>query len=132
VKVGDKTYEMALRFRRYYKPYTLHLIKFTHEVYPGTNRPKDFASRVRLVDPRHNEDRETVIYMNNPLRYDGHTFYQSGFNDEEVTGTGKTSFLQVVDNPAAWLPYVSCIMIGGGMLVHFSIALVGFLRRRLA
>jgi cytochrome c biogenesis protein ResB len=41
------------------------------------------------------EDREVLIYMNNPLRYAGETFYQAGFDerDERVT------ILQVCETP---------------------------------
>ena len=63
--------------------------------------------------------------MNHPLRHAGETFYQSGFlpNDQ---GT----ILQVVRNPGWLLPYISCILVAGGMLIHFGIHLTGFLRRR--
>src|SRR5262249_44932763 len=63
VVVNGKTYELALRFKRTYKPYSVHLIEFTHEVYLGTDKPKNFASRVRVVDPTRKEDREVVISM---------------------------------------------------------------------
>ncbi|MCE9589534.1 MAG: cytochrome c biogenesis protein ResB [Planctomycetes bacterium] len=127
VTVEGKTYLLALRFRRYYKDYSVHLIKFTHEKYAGTETPKNFSSQIRLEDPRHNESRDVLIYMNNPLRYDGETFYQSGFGQD-----GKTTVLQVVRNPGAWLPYVSCTMVAAGMLVHFGLHLARFLRGRFA
>lgn len=121
--VDGKTYEIALRFKRSYKPYTLQLLKFTHEVYPATDTPKDFRSRVRLIDPTRNEDREVEIYMNEPLRYEGETFYQSGFLPGD-----KGTILQVVRNPGWLMPYVSCVLVALGMLIHFGIHLVGFLR----
>ncbi len=37
-----------LRPARYYKPYSLTLQDFTHEVYPGTQIPKNFSSKVTL------------------------------------------------------------------------------------
>jgi ABC-type transport system involved in cytochrome c biogenesis permease subunit len=124
VKVGDKEYTVSLRHQREYKPYTVYLKKFTHELYPGTTIPKNFSSNVRLVDAGRNEDRETDIYMNNPLRYEGETFYQSGFLPGD-----RGTILQVVHNPGDWLPYWSCILVTIGMMVHFSIGLVGFLSK---
>lgn len=125
VTVGDRKYELALRFQRSYKPFAIHLIEFRHDKYPGTEKPKNFSSKIRLVDPTRNEDREVLISMNDPLRYRGETFYQASF----VPGDRGT-ILQVVRNPGWRLPYVSCIMVTLGMLIHFSMHLFGFLSRR--
>ncbi len=127
VTVDDKTYEIALRRKRTYKPYTLHLLEFKHEKYVGTDTPKNFSSLVRLTDAERGEDREVLIYMNNPLRYAGETFYQQGFLPGD-----KGTILQVVRNPGWLLPYVSCVMVALGMLVHFGMHLISFLRVRAA
>lgn len=127
VTVGDTTYELFLRFQREYKPYALHLIDFNHELYPGTQVPKDYSSVVRVTDPEYNEDREVRIWMNHPLRYRGETFYQSSFLEGDA-GT----VLQVVRNPGWLMPYIACALVSIGMLVHFGITLVNFLKRRAA
>ena len=127
VQVGDKTYEIGLRFERTYKPYTIHLIDFQHEKYTGTETPSDFASVVRLVDPAQNEDRRVRIYMNHPLHYAGETFYQSAFMPGD-----RGTVLQVVRNPVWILPYVSSGMIAGGMLIHFAVHLWRFTKRAIA
>ena len=126
VTVDGKTYQLALRRMRYYKPFSLELQKFTHEVYQGTSIPKNFASRVRLQRPDTREDREALIYMNNPLRYDGETYYQSGFDDKDT----RVSILQVVRNPAWLTPYASCTLVSLGLIVHFLQHLVGFAMKR--
>lgn len=128
--VDGKTYTIELRLKRIYKPYTVELKEFHHEVYPGTDVPKDFSSDIRLEDAAHGEEREVKIYMNNPLRYGGETFYQSGFIPGERGDRG--TVLQVVDNPGAWMPYVSCVLVTLGMLVHFMIHLAGFVSKRAA
>ncbi|MFA9478380.1 cytochrome c biogenesis protein ResB [Phycisphaerales bacterium AB-hyl4] len=115
VEVDGRTYHLDLRFKRTYKPYTLHLIEFTHERFVGTERPRNFASRIRLVDPTRNADREVVISMNSPLRYAGATFYQSAYLEQD-TGT----VLQVVRNPGWLLPYIACGLVALGMLIHFG------------
>ncbi len=125
VKVDGKDYWIQLRFKREYKPYTVHLLTFSHDRYTGTDIPKNFASRVRLVDPTRNVDREVLIWMNHPLRYAGETFYQASFKPGD-----KTSVLQVVHNPGWLIPYISCSMVGLGLVVHFGMQLLGFLRRR--
>jgi hypothetical protein len=127
VSVDGTTYKVALRLKRVYKPYTIYLKEFHHEKYLGTDTPKDFTSVVRLMDPARSENREVKIYMNNPLRYGGETFYQSGYLPGD-----RGTILQVVRNPAWVMPYVACTVVATGMLIHFGLHLIGFLRRRAA
>jgi hypothetical protein len=105
----------------------VQVLEFRHDRYPGTDIAKNYSSRVRVLDAEHNEDREVIISMNNPLRYSGDTLYQSG-----VLPAGRGTVLQVVRNPGWELPYVSSALVSGGMIVHFVLHLVGFLRRRRA
>ena len=123
--LGGHTYQLVMRQRRFYKPFALSLLKFTHDRYAGTDIPKNFSSRVRLIDFERHEDREAVISMNDPLRYRGFTFYQSGFDNDD-----KTTILQVVKNPAMILPYIACGLVALGLLTQFSMHLFGFLRKR--
>lgn len=125
--VGERTYEISLRPQRFYKPFSLHLKEFNHDRYPGTQIPKNFSSRVLLNRPDTGERREVLIYMNNPLRYWGETYYQASFDRDD-----QGSVLQVVRNPSWLTPYFACVLVALGMIVQFSIHLVPFLKRRLA
>lgn len=124
---AGRTWRLAMRFERAYKPYSLTLLKFSHDRYVGTDIPKNFASKVRLHSADGSTDREVLIYMNNPLRYDGLTFYQAGFDNNDTT-----TVLQVVRNPSWILPYVACLMMGLGLLVQFGLHLFAFAKRRTA
>jgi hypothetical protein len=124
---GERTYEIALRPVRHYKPFSLHLKEFNHDRYPGTEIPKNFSSRVLLNRPDTGEQREVLIYMNNPLRYWGETYYQASYDKDD-----QGSILQVVRNPSWLTPYFSCVLVALGMTVQFLIHLVPFLKRRLA
>jgi cytochrome c biogenesis protein ResB len=117
----------VLRQRRFDKPFSLTLLDFTHDKYAGTDIPKNFSSRVRLLDPERGEDREVLISMNNPLRYRGYTFFQSGFDNSD-----RTSILQVVRNRAAIFPYAACGLVALGLVVQFSMHLFEFVARRSA
>ncbi len=121
---GSNGYRMDLRYKRSYQPYQIYLEEFHHDVYPGTEIPKNFSSRVRLI-PDEGESREVVIYMNNPLRYEKQTFYQAS----TLKGDAGT-VLQVVQNPGAEMPYIACALVCLGMLVHFGLHLGSFLQRR--
>ena len=119
------SYSLAMRQRRHFLPYSVTLKKFSHDLYPGTQIPKNFSSLVHISNPAKGEERDVLIYMNQPLRYEGKAFYQASF------GKGDTlSVLQVVDNPGWLLPYLSCILITLGLLVHFGITLRRSIRRR--
>lgn len=126
VEIGGKRFELTLRAQRFYKPMSLTLLEFRHDKYPGTEIPKNFSSRVRLTNAGKGEQREVLIYMNNPLRYAGETFYQSGFDEDDP----KVTILQVVRNPGWLTPYLACILVSVGLLMQFGTHLVGFARQR--
>jgi hypothetical protein len=122
---AGRAYQMGIRNERFYKPFTIHLLEFKHDKYPGTEIPKNFSSRIRLVRPATGEDREVLIYMNNPLRYEGETYYQASF-DRDNQGT----VLQVVRNPSWLTPYFACLIVGVGMVWQFTASLIGFAKKR--
>lgn len=124
---GGRSWLIAMRTARYYKSYSVTLQKFTHERYAGTEIPKNFASKVTLIDPERSVNRDVLIYMNHPLRYRGETFYQAGFQQDD-----RATILQVVHNPSFLAPYVACVIVAAGLLVQFGIHLVGFAKKRRA
>lgn len=127
VSAGGKTYQIALRPRRHYYPFSLTLKEFRHDRYAGTDIPKNFSSLVHLVHPEKGENRDALIYMNHPLRYEGLTFYQASF------GKGDTlSILQVVRNPVWLTPYIACTIVILGLLVQFLGHFREFIRRKRA
>ena len=123
---GGRSYVIAMRFTRSYKPFTLTLLKFSHDKYSGTEIPKNFSSRIRLETPAGKEDREVLVYMNNPLRYDGFTFYQASFEP----GNDKVTILQVVRNPSWLIPYIACTVMTLGLMWQFWIHLAAFIAKR--
>jgi ResB-like family len=122
---GGRTWLIALRPERYYQPYSITLQKFTHQRYAGTDIPKNFASRITLIDPERSVDRDVLIYMNHPLRYRGDTYYQAGFQKGDTA-----TILQVVHNPSFMAPYIACVIVAVGLLVQFGFHLVGFSKKR--
>ncbi len=124
-EVSGISWRMAIRPRRLYHPFSIKLLDFSHDRYLGTNIPKNFSSRIRIINPDTGENREDLIYMNHPLRYGGLTFYQAGFENND-----STSIFQVVRNPVWTLPYISCAMVGFGLLWVFSQHLAKAISRR--
>ncbi|MEO1618890.1 MAG: cytochrome c biogenesis protein CcsA [Planctomycetota bacterium] len=128
VEVDGKSYQLGLQFHREVKPYWVQLEDVQRRNYSGTETPRDYSSYIRIIDPETGEDRRERVWMNNPLRYRGETFFQSEYsvleNGKELTG------LQVVRNSGWLIPYVSCSIMALGMLAHFMGTLSRFVGRR--
>jgi len=122
---AGKIWRIGMRIEREYKPFALTLLELRHDVYAGSSIPKNFSSRVRIETNDGTENREALIYMNNPLRLQGLTFYQY-----QMDSANGFSVLQVVRNPGRALPYIACVLMGLGLTIQFGIHLVGFTTRR--
>ena len=119
-------WDIQLRNKRYYKPYSITLIDTSRDNYIGTSQVRDYRSVVRIYDPELEVDDRHTIWMNNPLRYSGETFYQS---DHRFIKGRERSVLSVVQNAGWLIPYISCVIVGVGMMAHFWVVLVRFLKR---
>jgi hypothetical protein len=120
-----REWDLSLRGRREYKPFSITLRDFQHTRYPGTEIPKDFSSFVTLTEPDQRLGRDIRIWMNHPLRHGGYTFYQSSFANNDTT-----SILLVVRNPTWILPYVSCVLVFAGLTLQFVLSLLKHLGKR--
>lgn len=110
---AGKEYQIALRKQQRRLPFRVELLDFKREIHPGTALAKSYQSRVRI----HDDDAqwESLISMNEPLRYKGYTFFQSSFLE---TANGDVSVLAVVLNAGRTFPYLSGIVLCIGLLVH--------------
>ncbi|MEM7672923.1 MAG: cytochrome c biogenesis protein ResB [Verrucomicrobiota bacterium] len=124
--INGETWSLDLRLMTNHFPFSLELIDFRFDRYPGTEIPKNFSSEVVIKDPGNNVERKALIYMNHPLRYGGFTFFQASFDEETETNT----VLQVVKNPGWLLPYISVALMGFGMTWQFMSHLFKFLNKR--
>jgi ABC-type transport system involved in cytochrome c biogenesis permease subunit len=123
---GGKAVEAALRFKRIPKPYEVTLLDFKFQPYVGSTTAKNFQADVQFRVPAEQVDRRVSIWMNNPLRYGGDTLYQASWDEENESYT----VLQVMTNAGWMVPYVACMIVAAGMLVHFSQAVIRFVFRR--
>ena len=121
------TWKIVMRPARLYKPFSIALQEVRHDVYPGTDIPKNFSSRIHLTTPDGRDDRDVLIYMNNPMRHGGFTFYQY-----QMDVGHRTTVLQAVRNPSWVMPYVACTLMTLGLCVQFLIHLWGFIKKRRA
>jgi hypothetical protein len=111
-----KIYRFSLRRQQRLLPFSIDLITFKRETYPGTNTPKSFSSRVRITDGKTRW--ESLISMNEPLRYKGYTFYQASF---VPSPQGDVSILAAVHNAGRTFPYLSGITVCLGLILHLLV-----------
>ena len=129
IEIGKEKFQVSLRFKQTTRDFKFHLTDFKHDVFTGTETPKDFHSYVKLID-KQNDERPVEIFMNAPFYYQGETFYQSSWTTDPRTGKADGTILQVVSNPGWLMPYISCAIVGIGLLIHFGLTLSRFINRR--
>ncbi len=81
--VGNSMLEFSYGAEPIYLPFTLKLVKFEMEKYPGSMSPSSFASELVLNDAERNVNRNVRIFMNNTLNYRGYKFFQSSYDQDE-------------------------------------------------
>ncbi len=116
------SYIIKIRNKRTYLPFNVELIKFTKETHPGSNLAKTYSSEIILHD--NNINWHSLIKMNNPLRYQGYTFFQSSYIGDNIT------VLAVVKNLGRLFPYIASIIMSIGLLIHLFQRLPNLFRRR--
>jgi ABC-type transport system involved in cytochrome c biogenesis permease subunit len=122
VEVAGAPYRLQLRYRREYKPYTITLTDVRRINYGASDTPRDYSSYVTFTDPASKATQDGRIWMNNPVRYRGETFYQSQYTPVDLPDGTRTEMtgLQVVENAGWLIPYVACVLALWGMLAHFG------------
>ena len=125
--VDGKEYQFYLRFQRSYQPYSVKLIDVSRTNYIGTSTPRDYRSVIQITEPGSDETEEFSVWMNNPLRFKGETFYQTGHQD--LGGGKEMTTLSVVNNQGWMLPYIACMIAMFGMFAQFGQTLFRFLDR---
>ncbi|MBK6895087.1 MAG: cytochrome c biogenesis protein ResB [Alphaproteobacteria bacterium] len=113
IRVDKEIFRFALRKTQRPLPFTVKLLEFRRDLHPGTEMARAYESRVEIIDGPSRW--ETVISMNQPLRYKGYTFFQSSFVQ---TPAGEMSVLAVVHNVGRIFPYLSGILMCLGLILH--------------
>ena len=124
---GKKVFAQ-LRLKHYPLGFSLRLTDFIKNVHPGTDVPSSFESYAELTEA--GSARPVKVWMNNPLRHAGYTFFQASY--AQAKGMADKSTFAVVTNPGRMMPYISSLVVFGGLLLHFLIRLIPFVRRESA
>ncbi|MBI1977802.1 MAG: cytochrome c biogenesis protein ResB [Candidatus Omnitrophica bacterium] len=97
--------------------FQVELKDFMMDTDPGTERPASFKSQVILKDPMRGIEREHLIQMNEPLKYNGFKLYQSAYHVEP--GKPDTSIFTAAKDPGNPLKYTGAIVMVVGILMLF-------------
>lgn len=89
----------------YRLPFEILLEKFELIYYPGGYAPATYKSRVKI------KDKSYAIKMNEPLRIDGYSFYQSSYEKE-------SSILWVSKDPGKWPTYIGYGLLFLGLILN--------------
>lgn len=96
------------------KNFSIQLKDFQVGRYQGTMQAASYKSLVRLPT----ENREVEISMNEPLEFNGLTFYQASFKEDE-RGNPTHSIFSVNYDPGRWIKYLGSLLIVFGSVHLF-------------
>ncbi len=110
---SDKMYVVSYGYRQLQLTFPLRLQEFHIGTYEGTARAASYESVVDVPGRG-----RVTISMNEPLDFNGFTFYQSSFEKDE-RGEPVASVLSVNQDPGRWVKYLGCILMIAGCVVLF-------------
>jgi len=94
-------------------PFSVKLLQFQLDRYPGSASPMSYASEVEVIDKSKNITMPFRIFMNHVLSYGGYRFFQSSYDQDEL-GT----ILSVNKDPGKWPTYLGYFLLGLGLLLN--------------
>ena len=105
----DVSYTLSYMNQRRNIGSTLKLIKFQIDRYQGSQKAKEYSSVVQV-----NDQQIVTISMNEPLKHNGWTFYQSGFDEVQTA-----SILSVNYDPGRFIKYFGSFLLVMGIFALF-------------
>ncbi|MEX1114865.1 MAG: cytochrome c biogenesis protein ResB [Akkermansiaceae bacterium] len=118
VRLDDRIFTLDMRKRLWPMPFTVQLDKFTADFHPGTLRPAKFISEITRLE--NGAKANVTIQMNEPMRYEGLTFFQASYGPPGAgPGQKMYSVFEIVRNPSDKWPEYSLYIVSLGMLITF-------------
>jgi hypothetical protein len=111
--LSDRMYIVSYGFRQLELAFPLKLEAFRIGKYEGTERAASYESEVDVPGQG-----RVTISMNEPLKFQGFTFYQSSFEKDE-RGQPVASVLSVNRDPGRWIKYFGSLILVLGCVVLF-------------
>lgn len=115
LRINNQDVILSLEKEKVVLPFEISLSKFKMDSDPGTNNPASYESFVKIF--QNGEMKKAHIYMNNPLKLNGYTFYQASYSDNQ-DGTYNSTLAVNVDQGRG-LKYFGSLMLVFGSIWHF-------------
>ena len=87
-------------------------IKFRFNYQPMV---KEYRSQVKIIDDSNNQTISSTIKVNSPVTYKGYTFYQSGYDQDNLQFTS----LDVVHDPGVGFVFTGFLILNAGLVITF-------------
>ncbi len=119
IKIFDAqtAYLLSYQNRRIQLDFPVKLEEFKIDRYQGTEKAKSYSSQVTAgLDLM---KQQTLISMNEPMKYQGYTFYQASFQQDDQTGEPTASVLSVNKDPGRPIKYIGSLILTSGILWLF-------------
>jgi hypothetical protein len=126
VPLRDREISVSLRRKRYPLPVYVKLLDFEKAFHPGTSTPRKFSSLIE-VDIQ-DVQRNVMVKMNHPFRYQGFTFFQASYAD--LPDGSEQSVFAVTRNYGRLLPYIATTLTVVGFVLHFVLEMVRRSRKK--
>ncbi len=112
IRFGNIKINLSLGAKVINLPFSLKLIDFQLERYPGSMSPSSYASKIELTDREAGiKSMPFKIYMNHVLDHKGYRFFQSSYDLDE-----KGTILSVNHDPGTLPTYIGYLLLIAGMV----------------
>ncbi len=112
VEVGGVQVTLSYGAKMLQLPFSLKLVNFDLERYPGSMSPSSYASDVVLIDEEQSINEPYRIFMNHVLEHRGYRFFQSSYDQDE-----KGTILSVNNDPGTLPTYIGYTMLAVGFFI---------------
>jgi len=116
--IDGKKIKVSLGQENLFLPFQFVLDKFVMKKNPGTQMPASYESYVTVLDD--NGPEKSHIYMNNPMKKQGFTFYQASYSKNSDGSYNST--LSANYDPGRPIKYLGSLLLVFGAMYHFGIA----------
>ncbi len=119
----EGVYLLTYANRRIDLGFPVKLVNFKVDRYQGTTRAMSYESLVAVPGLG-----QTLISMNEPMKWKGKTIYQASFQEEK--GQPVASIFSVNQDPGRWLKYLGSLTITLGIILLFYFKHLDFLAQK--
>ena len=128
-ELGGQKFGALLAKKSWHVPFEVQLDESIFDRHPGISMARNYESRVTRLETDKGA-KPLEIKMNEPMRYEGYTFFQESFGPAgSQPGDRMYSQFAVANNPADQWPLWALVVTSIGLGVHFVIMLLDYMAR---